>query len=105
MRLLCCQEDLVLHPGWCKPHLHQPIPGHRRTLGVGGHAEEHQRGKVSIRLDNRPAAVVDTYSRTTENAVVVWQARFRTGGKWTLTITNLGTPGHPRVDVDAIMIS
>jgi hypothetical protein len=60
------------------------------------------RGKASITINGRYVATVDTYSVKRKHRMVAYYARtFREGD--TITVTNLGTPGHSRIDVDALV--
>ena len=62
------------------------------------------RGKVNISVDGGTPAVVDTYAASAVHRVIVWQ-KFVSGGTHTLKLTNAGTAGRPRIDIDAIMLA
>lgn len=62
------------------------------------------RGEVSISVDGAEPVVVDTYSKTARDRVVVWQTKMLLDAH-TVTITNLATSGRPRIDIDAVMLS
>ena len=61
------------------------------------------RGKASIRLDGRWLTNIDTFASANSNRVVVF-ARAMSAGLHTLAIVNHGTPGRPRIDLDAILV-
>jgi hypothetical protein len=63
------------------------------------------RGKVDLAVDGTPVGTVDLYSSTTRNRRVVWSHTFSTSAMHTVTLTVQGTPGRPRVDVDAFLVS
>jgi hypothetical protein len=62
------------------------------------------RGSFRIYVNGALMATVSNYSTITQNAVIVWQKRFTAVGKHTVKIVNVGTSGHPRVDVDAFVV-
>jgi hypothetical protein len=62
------------------------------------------RGTVNISVDGGAATAVNTTSAATAHRVVVWQKAL-TAGTHTIKLTNAGTSGRSRVDVDAIMLS
>ena len=62
------------------------------------------RGKVNISVDGGTPAVVDTYAASAANRVIVWQ-KFLSGGTHTLKLTNAGTSGRSRIDIDTIMLT
>lgn len=62
-----------------------------------------RKGKVGIRLNGGPVTVVDTYAASPQHRVIVWKGELSDGPN-TLKITNQGTSGRPRVDVDAVML-
>ena len=45
---------------------------------------------------------MDTYARSTRHRVLVWEGLFPPGPH-TLRVVNLATPGHPRIDLDAVL--
>lgn len=59
------------------------------------------RGSANVYIDGVYSQTVSTYSSVTRYRRVVWQHRFGSSGGHTITIVNLATPGHPRIDVDA----
>jgi hypothetical protein len=68
-------------------------------------AKNTNRGVMNISLDGAPATAVNTYSSTAANRVIVWQKVIATPGTHRIKITNAGTSGRPRIDVDAIMLT
>jgi hypothetical protein len=62
------------------------------------------RGTVNISVDGGTATAVSTNATSTAHRVVVWQKALSLGTH-TITLTNAGTAGHSRVDVDAIMLT
>ncbi len=62
------------------------------------------RGTVNISVDGGTATTVNTNSATTAHRVVVWQKALSLGTH-TIKLTNAGTAGHGRIDVDAIMLT
>jgi len=62
------------------------------------------RGKVRILVDGVRIAIVDTYAPTKLHRTVVWTGRIE-AGTHTLSLVNVGTPGRPRIDVDALASS
>ena len=62
------------------------------------------RGTVNISVDGGTATAVNTHAATTAHRVVVWQ-KVLSRGAHTLKLTNAGTAGHARVDVDAVMLT
>lgn len=62
------------------------------------------RGTVRVSVDGGAATAVNSYAAVGQNRVIVWQQTL-TPGKHTVKITNAGTAGHPRVDVDALMLT
>ena len=64
------------------------------------------RGEARIKLDGVKAADVDTYAEgPRQHRIVMWQTGPLTAGEHTIEVINLGTEGHPRIDVDAFMIA
>lgn len=63
------------------------------------------RGAVKIGVDGGTAAAVDTYASTPTHRVIVWQKTLDTPGKHTVKVTNAGTAGRSRVDIDSILLT
>lgn len=80
---------------------------YQQNFGSGDHVGivmpmSANRGKATIRVDGNAVATVNTNSTTTRNRVVVWQ-RSLSAGVHRITVVNLATPGHPRIDIDAFL--
>jgi hypothetical protein len=63
------------------------------------------RGKAQILVDGDVVATVDTYAPSPEHRVLVWVGSIDTTRESTVSIVNLATPGRPRIDVDAFVVS
>lgn len=63
------------------------------------------RGVMNVSVDGGAASAVNTYlsSSTNVNRVIVWQKPLN-AGRHTVRVVNAGTSGHPRVDVDALIL-
>jgi hypothetical protein len=61
------------------------------------------RGVMNISVDGGTAQAVNTHAAATTNRVIVWQ-RFLNAGTHTVKITNAGTTGHSRIDVDELLL-
>lgn len=66
-------------------------------------AKGPDRGRAEVWLDGVKVATVDTHSTTKVNRTVVWRGTV-TPGSHTLRVVNLATQGHPRIDVDALVL-
>ena len=66
-------------------------------------AEGPGRGSARILLDGRITATINTYASTNSNRVITWSTGALKAGPHLVTIVNLATPGHPRVDVNAAL--
>lgn len=63
------------------------------------------RGVMAISVDGAPASRVSTHVTGPDaNRVIVWQRTLETAGTHTVKVINVGTAGHPRIDVDTIML-
>ena len=62
------------------------------------------RGTVNISVDGGTPTAVSTYAATTAHRVVVSQKAL-SRGTHTIKLTNAGTTGHGRIDVDALMLT
>jgi hypothetical protein len=63
------------------------------------------RGEAKIKLDGVNQGRIDTYSPVKRNRVVMWQTPPLSAGVHTLSVINLATPGHARIDVDAFVMT
>jgi hypothetical protein len=61
------------------------------------------RGTASAQIDATAAVNVNTNNASTSAATIVFGKVFSASAKHTLTVKNLGTAGHPRIDVDAFV--
>ena len=62
------------------------------------------RGKVRVYVDGRYSATVDLHAPTTRYRVIAWQRTWTSSGTHTVRLVVAGTPGHPRVDLDAFAV-
>lgn len=76
-------------------------PGQVLALVAGKNAN---RGTVDVSVDGRTPAAVSTYASTPRHRVIVWQKALGVGTH-TIRLTNAGTPGHSRIDVDTLMLT
>jgi hypothetical protein len=74
--------------------------GHTLALVAATGAD---RGAFRVAVDGGTETSVDTYSASPGNRVVVWQ-RFLAPGTHRVAVTNAGTTGRPRVDVDSLLL-
>jgi hypothetical protein len=62
------------------------------------------RGTANISVDGGTATAVNTQASSATHRVVVWQ-KVLSVGTHTVKVTNAGTSGHSRVDVDAVLLT
>jgi hypothetical protein len=62
------------------------------------------RGAASILLDGKAAATVDGKASAPTVRRIVYVKLFTGTGRHEIEIKSLGTPGRPRVDVDALLV-
>jgi len=74
-----------------------------QTVGVVVEKNSN-RGTVNISVDGGTATAVSTYSSSPKHRVIIWQKALSVGTH-TIKLTNAGTSGRSRVDVDAIMLT
>jgi hypothetical protein len=67
-------------------------------------AKEPGPGMASIRLDGKWIANVNTFAAANSNRVVAFE-RGMPAGVHTIAIVNQATQGHPRIDLDAILVN
>lgn len=60
------------------------------------------RGSASVYVDGVLDKVVDTYSATKEQRILVYDT-WMPAGEHTVRVVNQATSGHPRIDIDAVM--
>ncbi len=61
------------------------------------------RGEVDVYVDGTKRARVDTGAATTAHRMIVWESLLAPGSH-TLRLVAVGTPGRPRVDLDALLL-
>ena len=62
------------------------------------------RGRLEIKVDGGAATSVPTFASSPKHRVVVWQKALSVGTH-TLRLTNAGSPAHPRVAIDSILMT
>jgi hypothetical protein len=62
------------------------------------------RGVVNVSVDGGTTSSVDTYASSPTHRVILWQKTVGVGSH-TLKLTNAGTSGRSRIDVDGILLS
>jgi hypothetical protein len=62
------------------------------------------RGSAAVYLDGVLKATVNTNNATTQHEVVVWEAELAGTALHTLKVVNKATAGHPRIDLDAVLL-
>ncbi len=65
--------------------------------------EGANRGSASVRLGSGRAATISTYARSTRTAEIV-DVLHASSGTHKLVVKVLGTPRHPRIDIDAFIV-
>jgi hypothetical protein len=65
--------------------------------------EDSNHGSAKVYLDGILKKTVDTQSSTKKNRVIVFKAAWPSTGTHKIKIVNLGTSGHPRVNVDGFL--
>jgi hypothetical protein len=76
-------------------------PGQTVALAV---EKNSNRGVVNISVDGGTSTAVNTYAAAPTHRVVVWQ-KVLTPGTHTIKMTNAGTAGRSRVDIDSILLT
>jgi hypothetical protein len=62
------------------------------------------RGKAQVWIDGTLATTVDLYRSSTHYRRVAFSRSWSTSGEHTIRIVVLATSGHPRVEVDALVV-
>ena len=81
-----------------------------RSFDAGSHfalvmAKGPGRGTAAVYVDGAQVGTVNTYAAGgNKNRIIVFD-RVMTGGQHTIKVVNRATAGHPRIDVDAFLIS
>ncbi len=84
--------------------------GSRATFRIKGRSvalvmpKSRMSGKAKIYVDGLYAATVRLHARTTHARRIVFQRSWPESGTHTVRIVVVGTPHHPRVDLDAILV-
>jgi len=60
------------------------------------------RGSFRVSIDDAPPTTVSTYAATSQPRIIAWQGALP-AGVHEVKLVNLATPGHPRIDLDAIL--
>jgi hypothetical protein len=76
-------------------------PGQTIALVMG---KNTNRGRANISVDGAPPVAVDTYASSPQNRVIVWQQTLGVGAH-KIKVTNAGTPGRSRIDIDAVLLT
>ena len=63
------------------------------------------RGSARVYVDGAQKATMNTYFASPSAQRIEYSINFTTSGSHTIAIVNLGSAGHPRVDIDAFLIS
>ena len=72
---------------------------------AGGSSSGVAKGEGQALVDlNGKQRTIDTYSAQTVHRRVVWTGRLYRGTNY-LSVSNLATPGRPRIDIDAVMVA
>ena len=66
-------------------------------------AKGHGHGKENLSVDGGRAQIVDTVAANTREKVIVWQQTLNVGTH-TVKVTNAGTKGRSRVDIDSVLV-
>ena len=76
-------------------------PGQTFALVV---EKNSNRGTANISVDGGAATAVNTQASSPTHRVIVWQ-KVLSVGTHTVKVTNAGTAGHSRVDVDSVLLT
>jgi hypothetical protein len=61
-------------------------------------------GRARVKVDGEARATIDTAASRAIHRGVVWTGTLK-GGKHTIRVINLATPGHARIDFDAVVVN
>lgn len=61
-------------------------------------------GSARVYVDERLAATINQYAKTTSPRRVLWATSWLASGKHTVKVVALGTAGHPLVEIDAFLL-
>jgi hypothetical protein len=76
-------------------------PGQTIAVAV---EKNSNRGVIDVSVDGATSTAVNTYAAAATHGVVVWQKTL-TPGTHTLKLTNAGTAGRSRVDIDSVLLT
>ena len=76
-------------------------PGQTVALAV---EKNSNRGVIYVSVDGGTSSAVNTYAAAPTHRVVVWQ-KVLTPGTHTIKVTNAGTTGRSRVDIDSVLLT
>jgi subtilisin len=62
------------------------------------------RGSAEVWLDGVKVATVNGYASTTKNRAILAYIQLGAAGMHTIVVKNLATPGHPRLDIDGLIL-
>ncbi len=85
------------------------VAGARATFTFSGYAVSWvaargpHRGRADVYVDGHLARRIDLHAATPQARSIAFARRWADNGMHTIEIVNLGTAGHPRVDVDAFI--
>jgi len=112
-------EKVDLTAGWQTVADSKAFAGRRATTTAGGEVANYsffgsevgwiaqrgpRRGRAHVYLDGAWTATLDLYRARNARRRVVFRASWASPGAHTLEIRTAGTPGRPRVDVDAFVV-
>jgi hypothetical protein len=66
-------------------------------------AKNTNRGVADVSVDGGTAQAVDTFASIPTHRVIVWQ-KVLSPGTHAIKVTNAGTAGRSRIDVDAVLL-
>jgi hypothetical protein len=94
---------------WGGSEAHSTTSGSSATLTFTGRAVAlvsalgPKRGQAEVSIDGGSAQTIDLNAGSNKLRQVVFGRTFASSGSHTLTVTVIGTAGHPRVDVDGFL--
>lgn len=62
------------------------------------------RGKARVIVDGKRVAVIDLRGTDHDQRLLVWSRTWKSGDRHTVRLEAMGTPGRPRVDLDAFLV-
>ena len=85
------------------------VAGARATFAFSGYAVSWvaargpHLGSADVYVDGQLARHIDLHATTPQARLIAFARRWADNGMHTIEVVNLGTAGHPRVDVDAFI--